>query len=60
MGSYEKLKDLTRGEKVTKALLHEFINELEIPESDKNRLLKMTPESYLGLAKQLAKDLPSS
>ena len=60
MGSYEKLKDLTRGKKVTKALLHEFINELEIPENDKNRLLKMTPESYLGLAKQLAKDLPSS
>ena len=59
-GSYEKLKDLTRGEKVTKALLHEFINQLEIPENDKTRLFEMTPESYLGLAKQLAKDLPTT
>ncbi len=56
---YEKLKALTRGQAVTKALLHEFITTLEIPEEEKARLLEMTPSNYLGLAESLAKDLAS-
>jgi adenylosuccinate lyase len=53
---YEKLKALTRGQAVTKALMHDFIRTLDIPESEKARLLQLTPESYLGLAAQLARD----
>jgi len=52
---YEKLKALTRGQAVTKELLHQFIGQLEIPEDEKARLLKMTPSSYIGLAESLTK-----
>ena len=51
---YEKLKALTRGKPVTKALLHEFIGTLEIPEDEKTRLLEFTPSTYVGLAMELA------
>jgi len=52
---YEKLKALTRGQAVTKELLHQFIGQLEIPEDEKARLLKMTPSNYIGLAESLTK-----
>ena len=52
---YEKLKDLTRGETVTKALLHDFIRSLDIPEPERERLLRLTPAGYVGLAAELAK-----
>jgi len=52
---YEKLKALTRGQKVTRELLHEFIASLDIPDDAKKRLLEMTPVSYLGLAGTLAR-----
>lgn len=54
---YEKLKHLTRGKKVDKAILQEFIQELDIPEEAKKRLLDMTPQSYTGLAGQLARQI---
>ena len=41
VAGYEKLKELTRGEKVTKETLKKFIGSLKIPESDKKRLLGM-------------------
>ena len=53
-GPYEKLKALTRGKPVTRALLHEFIGTLEIPENEKTRLLEFTPSTYVGLAMELA------
>ena len=53
---YEKLKALTRGQAVTKELIHGFIETLEIPAAEKARLLEMTPETYLGLAADLARD----
>ena len=53
---YEKLKALTRGQAVTRELLHGFIDTLEIPASEKTRLLALTPSSYLGLASELARD----
>lgn len=52
---YEKLKTLTRGQKIDKARLHDFINSLEIPENEKKRLLKLTPASYTGNASRQAK-----
>ena len=53
-GAYEKLKEATRGNIVTKADLHALINALEIPEVEKTRLLAMTPGSYVGKAAELA------
>ena len=52
---YEKLKALTRGQQVTRELLQEFIQTLEIPDDAKERLLEMTPANYTGLAGMLAK-----
>jgi len=52
---YEKLKALTRGTGINKLALQEFIATLAIPESEKTRLLAMTPGSYIGAAASLAK-----
>jgi adenylosuccinate lyase len=52
---YEQLKDFTRGEPVTRELMQGFIAKLEIPDNDKQRLLAMTPGSYVGSAAQLAR-----
>ena len=52
---YEKLKDLTRGQTINAEILHQFINSLEIPETEKKRLLKLTPADYVGNASQQAK-----
>jgi len=54
---YEKLKALTRGQAVTREILQAFIGTLDIPEDEVNRLLALTPESYIGLAAQQARDL---
>ena len=47
---YEKMKELSRGKKITKAALHSFINRLELPGEDKSRLLALTPMDYVGHA----------
>ncbi len=52
---YEKLKELTRGEKVTKEDIRKFIKGLDIPEEEKKKLLKLTPQTYIGLASKLVK-----
>ena len=54
-GAYEKLKEVTRGKTVTAAALHELIESLEIPAPEKQRLLAMTPSSYVGMAAELAR-----
>jgi adenylosuccinate lyase len=53
-GAYEKLKEVTRGKTVTADALHGLIRELDIPQSEKDRLLAMTPASYIGKAIELA------
>ena len=53
-GAYEKLKSLTRGEKVSGTVMRDFINSLPIPIEDKDRLLRLTPATYVGLAESLA------
>ena len=52
---YEQLKELTRGKGIEKDALHEFIAKLPLPEADRQRLLDMTPASYIGKAAELAK-----
>jgi adenylosuccinate lyase len=55
---YEKLKDLTRGqEKITRETIQQFVQTLELSEADKQRLLEMTPASYVGMAEQIVKNL---
>ncbi len=54
-GAYEKLKEVTRGKTVSAADLHQLIASLEIPQVDKDRLLAMTPASYIGKAIELAR-----
>jgi adenylosuccinate lyase len=51
---YERLKELTRGKAITREAIQAFIGTLEIPESEKTRLLAMTPGSYTGHAALLA------
>ncbi|HEY9546368.1 MAG TPA: adenylosuccinate lyase [Solimonas sp.] len=52
---YEQLKRLTRGHKVGREAIHDFVSGLELPEAEKQRLLAMTPGSYSGNALQQAK-----
>jgi adenylosuccinate lyase len=54
---YEKLKKLTRGNTINKKILHNFINSLEIPKDAKKDLLRLTPSNYIGLAKELSKEM---
>ena len=53
--AYEQLKQLTRGQAVSKQLLHEFIEQLPIDQQQRQRLRQLTPGSYLGYAAQLAR-----
>ena len=51
--SYEYLKKYTRGEKVNQEIILKIINSLNIPESEKNNLAKLTPRKYIGYASKL-------
>lgn len=48
--AYEQLKELTRGEKVNRKILADYILQLNIPQKDKDALLTLTPQTYTGLA----------
>ena len=52
---YEQLKKFTRGAAMTRELMQGFIDGLELPQSEKDRLLAMTPASYTGKAAELAR-----
>jgi adenylosuccinate lyase len=52
---YEQLKALTRGHGITREALHAFIRGLEIPADARERLLALTPATYLGKAGELAR-----
>jgi adenylosuccinate lyase len=52
---YEQLKLFTRGRPMTRELMLGFVAELALPEAEKQRLLALTPASYIGLASRLAK-----
>jgi len=51
---YEKLKDLTRGHSVNRETISKFIQTLDIPKKEKQRLLALTPDKYTGNAKAQA------
>ena len=54
-GAYEKLKEVTRGKTVAAEDLHGLIRSLAIPQAERDRLLAMTPASYIGKAAELAR-----
>jgi adenylosuccinate lyase len=54
---YEKLKELTRGQRVTGEGMREFVAKLDIPEAAKHDLLALTPHTYTGYAAELAKKI---
>ena len=54
-GAYEKLKEVTRGQAVTREALHGLIRALDIPPAEKERLLALTPAGYVGKAAELAR-----
>lgn len=53
--AYEKLKELTRGKKITEEDIHSFVNSLDVlSEEDKATLLNLTPDTYIGFAEDIA------
>ena len=54
---YEKLKELTRGQRVTSQVLRDFIQTLAIPSDAKEQLLQLTPSTYLGNAAEQANNI---
>ena len=54
--AYDKLKELTRGQSgINRDSLQAFINTLAIPDAEKQRLLQLSPDTYIGRAAELAK-----
>jgi len=53
---YERLKELTRGSRITPEGLQAFVAGLELPADDKARLAALTPASYVGLAERLTRE----
>ena len=51
--AYEQLKKITRGQKFDHEAFTAFLAGLNIPDDDKQSLLNLTPENYIGLAPKL-------
>jgi len=52
---YEKLKAFTRGKAITKDMMLEFVDSLELPQAEKDALKALTPATYVGNAADQAK-----
>jgi adenylosuccinate lyase len=55
--AYEQLKALTRGRAITQSDLQEFLRSTPLPANVTERLARLTPEQYCGLAAELARDI---
>ena len=53
--AYEKLKELTRGHSINQKSLRIFVENLDIPDSDRQKLLALSPSTYIGLATKLSR-----
>ena len=51
--AYEQLKTLSRGKKLNKESYIKFIKGLQISDTSKNKLIKLTPKTYIGLSNKL-------
>ncbi|MBS0382114.1 MAG: adenylosuccinate lyase, partial [Proteobacteria bacterium] len=54
---YEQLKALTRGHGITRESMRAFIESLDLPDDAKQRLLALSPATYIGFAAELARDI---
>ncbi|MEW8371345.1 MAG: adenylosuccinate lyase [Candidatus Thiodiazotropha sp.] len=54
---YEKLKELTRGQRITAEELAAFVDQLDLPEHAKASLKRLTPMNYIGNAKEQTADI---
>jgi adenylosuccinate lyase len=52
---YEKLKELTRGKRISAAEVVAFVSALDIPDTEKARLCALTPATYVGNAAEQAR-----
>ena len=52
---YEKLKELTRGKRISREGMQAFVQDLDIPTPAKAELLELTPWTYTGKAAELAR-----
>ena len=55
--AYEKLKDMTRGERIDRKSMGNFIRSLKISADDKETLLGLSPESYIGEASKIVEQI---
>jgi adenylosuccinate lyase len=58
--AYEQLKHLTRGSTITRESLAEFIRSVDLPPGERERLLALSPDTYLGDAAVLARQAADS
>lgn len=58
-GAYEQLKELTRGKDIDETAIHAFIESLDIPADDRQRLMAMRPHDYIGNAVSQGQGLQS-
>ena len=54
---YEKLKELTRGQRITQADMQQFVDGLDLPDQVKEALKKLTPANYIGNAAKQAEKI---
>ncbi len=55
--AFEQLKQLQRGQNASLQTLREFIENTDLPDSDKKLLLSLEPQNYTGIAERLARDV---
>ena len=51
--AYEQLKNMTQGTEITQSSIVEFVKLLHIPKEEKDKLITLTPEEYIGIAPKL-------
>ncbi|HRC61549.1 MAG TPA: adenylosuccinate lyase, partial [Candidatus Propionivibrio aalborgensis] len=52
---YERLKELTRGNRISREGIQAFVQALDIPQTARDELLRLTPWDYTGKAAELAR-----
>jgi adenylosuccinate lyase len=58
--AYEKLKELTRGQTINQNIIVKFVESLDLPQTEKNRLKTLSPATYVGNAKEQVEDFLKS
>ena len=51
--AYEQLKNMTQGTEITQSTIVGFVKLLHIPKEEKDKLITLTPQDYIGIAPKL-------